>query len=81
MINHNSKKRASATADMSKFKIKSFGDRGFSTHFKHDRAQSLAPTQLQHSLTEVYEAKIRRLLEENYHLRMQQNNNNSNNLY
>lgn len=73
MINHNSKNRTSATADMSsKFKMRS----GFLTHFKlilNTIEHSLAPTQLQPSLTEVYEIEIRRLREQNYHLRTQQN--------
>ena len=45
----------------------------FLTHFRHNRAQNYAPAQIQPSLTEVYEAEIRRLREENHYLRIQHN--------
>ena len=53
------------------FKVKSVGGGNFVTHFQHNRAQSCTPAQLQPSLTEVYEAEIRCLREENHYLRIQ----------
>ena len=58
---------------LSKFKVKSVDDGNFLTHFRHNRAQNYAPAQIQPSLTEVYEAEIRRLREENHYLRIQHN--------
>ena len=58
---------------LSKFKVKSAGVGSFVTHFQHNQAQSYAPAQIQPSLTEVYEAEIRRLREENHYLRNQHN--------
>ena len=58
---------------LSKFKVKSADGGNFLTHFRHNRAQNCAPAQIQPSLTEVYEAEIRRLQEENHNLRIQHN--------
>ena len=58
---------------LSKFKVKSVDGGNFVTHFRHNRAQSCAPAQIQPSLTEVYETEIRRLREENRYLRIQHN--------
>jgi len=58
---------------LSKFKVKSVGGGNFVTHFQHNWAQSSAPAQIQPSLTEVYEAEIRRLREEKNYLRIQHN--------
>ena len=58
---------------LSKFKVKSVSEGSFLTHFQHNRAQSCALAQTQPSLTEVYEAQIRRLREENHNLRIQHN--------
>ena len=58
---------------LSKFKVMSLGGGNFATHFQQYRAQSCAPAQIQPSLTEVYEAEIRRLREENHNLRIQHN--------
>ena len=58
---------------LSKFKVKSVDGGNFLTHFRHNRAQNYAPAQIQPSLTEVYEAEIRRLREENHYLRIQHN--------
>ena len=58
---------------LSKFKVKSVSGRSFLTHFQHKRAQSCTLAQTQPSLTEVYEAEIRRLREENHNLRIQHN--------
>ena len=44
MINHNSKKRTSATADVSKFKIKSSGDCGFFFNSFHSLRANKAAT-------------------------------------
>ena len=51
------------------FDRESFGGGNFVTHFQHNRA----PAQIQPSLTEVYEAEISRLREENHYLRIQHN--------
>ena len=58
---------------LSKFKVKSVGGWNFVTHFQYNQAQSCAPAQIQLSLTEVYEAEIRRPREENHLLRIQHN--------
>ena len=58
---------------LSKFKVKSVDGGNFLTHFRHNREQNCAPAQIQPSLTEVYEAEIRRLREENHNLRIQHN--------
>ena len=58
---------------LSKFKVKSVSGRSFLTHFQHKRAQSCTLAQTQPSLTEVYEAEIRRLREENHNFRIQHN--------
>ena len=58
---------------LSKFKVKSVDGGNFLTHFRHNRAQNYAPAQIQPSLTEVYEAEIRRLREENHYLRIHHN--------
>ena len=58
---------------LSKFKVNSVGGGNFVTHFQHNQAQSCAPAQIQPSLTDVYEAEIRRLREENHYLRIQHN--------
>ena len=58
---------------LSKFKVKSISGESFLTHFQHNRAQSCTLVQTQPSLTEVYEAEIRRLREENHNLRTQHN--------
>ena len=58
---------------LSKFKVKSISGGSFLTHFQHHWAQSCTLAQTQPSLTEVYEAKIRHLREENHNLRIQHN--------
>ena len=58
---------------LSRFKVKSVSSGNFVTHFQHNQAQSCSPAQIQPSLTELYEAEIRRLREEYHYLRIQHN--------